>query len=295
MSTLAALCSGVSVALAVGAVSGHLPRLRLRPAPAGRASPLAVLLVQAGLPHVRPRTVLGLAGTGALAAAVVTATMTQVVALGAVPAVLVVAAPRALLRRRAARYTRERRRAWPDALAHIAAGVRAGRPLSHALVDVSLTGPPALRAPLEGLAARIQTVGLEAALASVRDLMADPVADRVVEVLMLAHAQGGGIVVQVLDDLADAVSEEVVAAEEQETLLLEGTINARAVVALPWMVLIAMTAQAGPFRDFYASPRGAAVIAVAAVMSVVGSVLVGRLSRPPEQPRVLVGVRGGGR
>ena len=51
-------------------------------------------------------------------------------------------------------------------------------------------------------------------------------------------------------------------------------INARAVVALPWGVLVALTAGRGPFRDFYQSGAGVATIAVGLVLTVAGFLLV---------------------
>jgi hypothetical protein len=45
----------------------------------------------------------------------------------------------------------------------------------------------------------------------------------------------------------------------------------------------------GPFRAFYRSTGGFVTVAVGAVMSVVGSLLIARLGRLPEEPRVLGG------
>lgn len=286
MIAIALLSTAVAVGLAAAGLGGRMPSLRRAPRPA-KPSALAVLLRRAGSPHTPSRVVAASIGA-AVVTAVVVGTLTPVRVLGLVPALLAAGAPVALLRRRATARTRAVRQAWPDALAQIRGSVRAGRPLTHALIDVSLGGPPVLRAQLTGMAARIQTVGVLPALEAVRQSVAEPVTDRVMEVLMLAHTEGGGIVLEVLDDLAAAVDAEVAAAEEVETLALEGKLNARIVFCLPWLVLVMLTARSGPFQAFYTSAAGAGIIAVGALLSLVGIVVVSRLSATPEEPRVLV-------
>lgn len=285
MSGLAALSTGVLVVLLVGLLSGGLPTLQRTTGPRG-PSRLAVQLQQAGvgwtLLQVRVAT-----AVGAVLTMVVVAAVTGIPAMAVVPGVLVLAAPQALLRRRALARVRAVREAWPDALAMIGGSVRSGRPLSHAVVDVSLDGPVALRGPMAGLAARIQTVGMVPALQAVADAVGDPVTDRVVEVLCLAHAEGGRIVTDVVADLAMSIGAEVQAGEEIDTLSLEGKLNARLVFALPWVVLVVLTARPGPFAEFYAGPGGAIVIGIGAVVSLLGVTLVSRLSRVPDEPRVL--------
>ncbi|MEO2107226.1 MAG: hypothetical protein ABGZ36_16470, partial [Actinomycetota bacterium] len=283
MSGLAALSTGVFVALLVGLLSGGLPTLQRTTGPRG-PSRLAVQLQQAGVGWT-PLQVRVATAVGAVLTMVVVAAVTGIPAMAVVPGVLVLAAPQALLRRRALARVRAVREAWPDALAMIGGSVRSGRPLSHAVVDVSLDGPVALRGPMAGLAARIQTVGMVPALQAVADAVGDPVTDRVVEVLCLAHAEGGRIVTDVVADLAMSIGAEVQAGEEIDTLSLEGKLNARLVFALPWVVLVVMTARPGPFAEFYAGPGGAIVIGIGAVVSLLGVALVSRLSRVPDEPR----------
>ena len=285
MSGLAALSTGVFVALLVGLLSGGLPTLQRTTEPRG-PSRLAVQLQQAGVGWT-PLQVRVATAVGALLTMVVVAVVTGIPAMAVVPGVLVLAAPQALLRRSALARVRAVREAWPDALAMIGGSVRSGRPLSHAVVDVSLDGPVALRGPMAGLAARIQTVGMVPALQAVADAVGDPVTDRVVEVLCLAHAEGGRIVTDVVADLAMSIGAEVQAGEEIDTLSLEGKLNARLVFALPWVVLVVLTARPGPFAEFYAGPGGAIVIGIGAVVSLLGVALVSRLSRVPDEPRVL--------
>ena len=287
---VAVLATALVAGLGAAALVGELPELssprRSGDAEEGR---LARLLRDAGSSR-RPVEVVAACVAAGLAVGALVVSITPIAALAVVPAVLVGAAPLVVLSRTATRRRRGVRAAWPDALVQVAGNLRAGRPLTHALIDLSLHGPPALREPLAGLAAGIQTVGPVPALQAVAGRVDDPVTDRVVEVLCLAHTEGGRIALDIVDDLAMAIADEVAAVEEAETLALEGTINARIVFALPWLVLVMLTARSGPFQAFYAGPRGGLVVGIGAVLSLVGVLAVSRLASVPEQPRVLAEV-----
>lgn len=295
MTVVAVVSFAVFIGLMAVALTGQLPNLRRTPGRSGSRPPgrLADLVRRAGAAYT-PVQVVGASALIGLAAGVVVASVTPVRVLAVVPALLAAATPVVMLRRRARERVRALRQAWPDALAQISGSVRAGRPLSHALVDVSLNGPAALSDPLSGMAARIQTVGLVPALHAVRATVADPVTDRIVEVLELAYTEGGRIVLDVIADLSQAVAAEVAATEEAETLALEGKLNARIVFAMPWLVLAMLTARPGPFQEFYRSSGGTLVIAAGAVISLVGIVVASRLSTTPPEPRVLITREGEG-
>jgi tight adherence protein B len=120
----------------------------------------------------------------------------------------------------------------------------------------------------------------------VRDDLADPTADRVIEVLILAYERGGSVVPAIIDDLAEATTRDMWTMEQIRTEVLEQKINSRVVFVLPWIVLIAMTARSGAFRDFYSSPPGLLVVVAGGVMSLIGIWIASRLGVQPVEPRV---------
>ncbi|MEX1280691.1 MAG: type II secretion system F family protein [Acidimicrobiia bacterium] len=181
--------------------------------------------------------------------------------------------------------------AWPDALRDLSASVAAGLSLTRSLEALATSGPPPIREAMAGYPATARALGVLPALEVVRARLADPVADRVIEVLRVAHERGGSAVPRLLADLADATGEDLRVEEEIRTESLEQRINARAVFVLPWLVLLLLCVREGPFRDFYASPAGLVVIAAGAGLSAIGAVVVGRLARREMEPRV-VGGRG---
>jgi Flp pilus assembly protein TadB len=99
------------------------------------------------------------------------------------------------------------------------------------------------------------------------------------------------VVPDILSDLAEATTRDLWTMEEVRTEALEQKINARIVFVLPWLVLVAMTARSGAFREFYASPAGVLVAVIGGVMSLVGVVIASKLGGQPPEPRVLVTTR----
>ena len=228
----------------------------------------------------------GAAGVAGMGVSLVTGSW--IVAL--FPALLVGTLPRLYYASHRRKRMAELRQAWPDGLRDLLASISAGRSLTRALEDLAESGPAPLRNAFSSFPFGARSLGTAAALEAVRDTMADPTTDRVVEVLVVAHERGGSIVIEILRDLAEATARDVWAAEETDSLSLEHKINARVVFVLPWAVLVAMTARDGPFREFYGTPLGVAVILLGGVLSVTGAIVASRLGRQPDEPRVL-GVR----
>ncbi len=287
MRLLAAVCFGIAAALLAGALIGvPLTLRRWRPRQrAGRES------WDARLRRSGARVTVVQFAAGSVAAGVATvaliATVTGSPFVGIVPALAVAAIPAAYFGRRRARTLRMVQAAWPDALRDVLASVAAGRSLLQAVHEVGDHGPEPLREPFAQISARARMMGLAAALEAAKEELADPVSDRVLEVLLLADETGGAIVTVVLADLVSSITKDLEVADQVETDGLEMRINARAVVALPWAVLVALTAGRGPFRDFYRSGAGVATIAIGLVLSLAGFLLVTRLGRTPPEPRVL--------
>lgn len=295
MTLLASLFTGLAVATAVGIALGIVPRAGTRVIDTPEVDARRQWLLQAGLGISPTRFWLASAGAGG-AAFVVFVGLTGVWTVSIVPAVLVAALPRVYFGRERARRLQAVQRAWPDGLADVVASVTAGMSLERAVVRLAEAGPEPLRMAFDRFPVLAPTIGVVPALEAIREELGDPTSDRVIEVLVLAHERGGAIVPDILRDLADATTRDLWTLEEIETESLEQKINARAVFALPWLVLVVLTLQEGAFRAFYASTGGLIVVLAGAAMSAVGMGLVARLGRDPDEPRVFGGgAAGGGR
>jgi tight adherence protein B len=286
MTLLAAIAVGTFCALLAATIGGVLPaRKPRRSRRAGREDRARLWLQQAGA-GVSPRQFVAASIGAGLVALLVLAALTGSVFVAVVPAAALAFLPRAYFGHRRSVRMRAVLAEWPDGLRDLLASISAGRSLTQAANALATTGPSTLREAFARFPELARVLGTVPALEIVKEDLADPTSDRVLEVLILAHERGGGIVRSILEDLVDATTKDLKLIEELETEGLEMRINARAVVVLPWLVLVVLTARPGAFRDFYRSGGGVATIVVAAVLSAIGVVALGRLGRDPSEGRV---------
>lgn len=187
-----------------------------------------------------------------------------------------------------ARRRRSRLRdAWPDCVDHVASAVRAGMALPEALSQLAVRGPEELRPAFDGFARDYRATGrFHVSLDALKDRLADPVGDRLVESLRIAREVGGSDLGVVLRTLSAFLREEAHTRSEMEARQ-SWTINAaRLGLAAPWVVL-AMLATRGDSLTAYNSSTGALVLVMGALVSVGAYVLMMRLGRIPQAERVL--------
>jgi tight adherence protein B len=286
MTVFAALCVGACCALAAGMLMGTMPKFRVWHRRAGGRSGVSALwLQQAGVGLTPARFWAGSIAAGCFAMILVTA-LTGSVFVALVPAVAVALVPLAYFARRRRLRLQEVQAAWPDGLRDLVASIAAGRSLTQAVSALAANGPAPLKLAFARFPESARMLGTGPALEVVKQELADPTSDRVIEVLLLAQERGGSIVRSILDDLVDATTRDLKLLEELETEGLEMRINARVVVVLPWFVLVALTARPGPFRAFYRSPGGVVTLLVAAVLTAIGVLVLGRLGKEPGEQRV---------
>lgn len=291
MRLLAGLLSGAAVALVVLAVAGlddAVLRRRPRSAAAAAASRPGLFrhFEAEGIPARRGLQV-SLAAGLATATVLWAATASAVLALVAGAGVAVL--PSSWYAARGQRREKEMRAAWPDALRGLIGALNAGRSLHEALVDLSSSGPVPLRRVFARYTELTRLAVPESeALGILRDELADAVSDRVFEVLIVASDKGSRIALKVLQDVADSATADVQLVERVATASTEHRLNAYAVMLVPWITLVLLTARPGEMRDFYASPAGGRVLVVGAVMSLGGMAIFRRLARSQPEPRVFL-------
>ena len=213
--------------------------------------------------------------------------VTRIPVVAAVPGLVVGTLPSVYFARRRSQRLNAVQQAWPDGLRDIVASVRSGASLPTAIESLARSGPLPLREAFAGFDVFARSLGVVTALDLVKQDLADPTSDRVIEVLILAHERGGQVVPEILADLAEATTRDLWTMEQVRNEALEQKINARIVFVLPWIVLLVITARSGAFRDFYSTSAGTLVVVVGGVLSVAGMVIVSRLGAQPVEPRVL--------
>jgi tight adherence protein B len=252
-------------------------------------------------PTARLRPLLATAGLGEVSVAgflvvcavcAFTATAVVLVASRTVPVALVFGAmggylPVAVLKGRARRRQREFAEVWPEAVDNLASAVRAGMSLPEALSALSERGPEPLREPFAGFALDYQVSGKFAdSLDRLKDRLADPVGDRVVESLRVAREVGGGDLGRLLRSLSGFLRDDARTRAELQSRQAWTVNGARLAVAAPWLVLLLMCFQPDVIQR-YSTGAGVIVLIGGAALCVAAYRVMVRIGRLPTERRIL--------
>ena len=244
------------------------------------------LAQEAGTPWLTGGRLVVLAFAAALGSVVAVAGITSSLVIVLSFACVAFWSPFAVLRSRRAQRARVFRAAWPDAIAALIAGVRAGLSLGECCVALVERGPQELRRGFAAFAATYRATGsFNAGLRRLRTEFSDPVADRVVVALALAHDVGGTDLVRVLRTLGDFVREDLRVRTEVQARWSWTVTAARLAAAAPWLVLLVMASRPEAALA-YTSRTGAAVVLAGAGVTVVGYRLMMRAGRLPDEGRL---------
>lgn len=244
-------------------------------------------LVQAGFEQTGPGALFAAGAVAALAAGTVTFAVGRAASVAFCFAAMAAYAPLALVRYRSRKRRRALREVWPDAVDNITSAVRAGMALPEALSQLAHRGPVELREDFAAFAEDYRTTGRFApCLDALKERLADPVADRLIEALRLAREVGGSDLGGLLRTLSAFLREDARTRAELETRQ-SWTVNAaRLSVASPWIVLAILATRGGAI-EAYDTRLGVLVLLGGAVVCVVAYRLMMYIGRLPEERRVL--------
>ena len=276
---------GVGVGLLLVWSAFHLPTTR--GSGPRRPSRTKLLLARAGLPSVSPTSFVGLCLVTAAVAGIVVQAVSATPPVAVAFAVMGAYVPVAVLAGRARRRQRELAEVWPEAVDHLTSAVRAGLSLPDALAALGTRGPEPLQPAFADFALDYQVTGrFGECLDRLKDRLADPVGDRVVEGLRVAREVGGGELGRLLRNLSGYLRDDLRTRSELEARQAWTVNGARLAVAAPWLVLLFMSFQSEVIRR-YASPGGVLVLVVGAAACVVAYRLMMRIGRLPTERRIL--------
>lgn len=257
-------------------------------APSQRRTPrLRPLLASAGLPEVTVAGFLVVCGVTGLSAATIVLVASRTAPVALVFGVMGAYLPVALVRGRAERRLRELAEVWPEAVDNLASAVRAGLSLPEALAGLADRGPEPLRPAFTGFALDYQAGGRFAdALDRLKERLADPVGDRVVESLRVAREVGGGDLGRLLRTLSGYLRDDARTRAELQSRQSWTVNGARLAVAAPWLVLLMLCFQPEVIQR-YASPTGVAILVGGATLCAVAYRVMVRIGRLPTERRIL--------
>ncbi|MGB3828551.1 MAG: type II secretion system F family protein [Ornithinimicrobium sp.] len=240
-----------------------------------------------GVRGLTPRALLSVSSVLGLVMVILAYAVTTVPAIAVAFAVMAGYLPIAYIKMRARARRAALRDVWPDVVDHVSSAVRAGLALPEALVQLAERGPEELRPAFALFADDYRATGrFSDSLDALKERLADPVADRLIEALRIARQVGGSDLGRVLRALSQFLREDARSRAELEARQ-SWTVNAaRLALAAPWLVLVMMA-----FRDSallaYREPVGVLILAVGAALSLVAYRLMIHLGRLPEEQRVL--------
>ncbi|MDQ1102792.1 type II secretion system F family protein [Nocardioides zeae] len=276
---------GVGIGLLLVWSAFVVPR---RPRSAPRTpGPLTTRLLAAGLGHVSASSLLVLCGVLGVAVAFLLQVLTRTAPVAVVMGLLAAYLPVALVGARARRRRAEFADVWPDAVDNLASAVRAGLSLPDALVALGERGPEPLRPAFAAFALDYQVTGrFSDCLDRLKERLADPVGDRVVEGLRVAREVGGGDLGRLLRNLSGYLRDDARLRSELAARQAWTVNGARLAVAAPWLVLLMMAFQGEVIRR-YATPTGTVVLVVGALVCVASYRLMTWIGRLPVERRIL--------
>ncbi|MFD5276810.1 type II secretion system F family protein [Pseudarthrobacter sp. NPDC058362] len=195
--------------------------------------------------------------------------------------------PITMLRWRARKRTALLRQLWPDVVDHLRSAIRAGLPLPEALIQLGDKGPEELRQVFREFGADYRAGGqFEGSLNKLKNRLADPVADRIIEALRLTREVGGSDLGKLLGTLAEFLRESARTRSELEARQ-SWTVNAaRLAVAAPWIVMLLLSTRPEAVQA-YNTAMGAGVLLGGLMISLACYSIMLRIGALPEDERVL--------
>ncbi|GAA1949336.1 type II secretion system F family protein [Agromyces allii] len=242
-------------------------------------------LALAGLGHVPIPVIAVVAIVFAMVLGAVVQAVMQVPTITVVALLMGAAAVPLAIGSRADRRRAANRAVWPDVVDHLVASVRSGVPLPESVGALGELGPSQTRSAFAAFDAEYRRTGnFSLCLDRLKEMLADPIADRILETLRMAREVGGTELTAVLRGLSGYLRED--AALRAEVVARQSWIRnaARLGVAAPWLLLVVLSSRHETLVA-YDSPAGAALIVVGVIVTIVAYQSMNALGRLPEERR----------
>ena len=242
-------------------------------------------LAQAGLGSVSLSAFAVVSGLGGLAVAALSFALVPVAVIALIAGVAVIALPLAMVQWRTRSRHRAARVLWPDIVDHLVSAVRSGLALPDSVVTLAHTGPAPTREAFAEFEQDYRATGnFGISVNALKDRLADPVADRILETLRMSREVGGSELTTVLRNLASYLRQEAAIRSEVEARQSWVLNAARLGVAAPWIILV-LLATRPEAAAAYNTVGGVLLIVGGLVVTLVAYRLMLALGRFPEERR----------
>ena len=242
-------------------------------------------LTQAGLESVPVAVFLMLSAIVAVMSAALCQVLLGVTAITIAAGIAGLMLPTLLVMLKAQARRKATRTVWPDVVDHLVSAVRSGLALPDSVSSLARSGPPETRDAFAGFEREYRATGsFSHAIDTLKDTLADPVADRIVETLRMAREVGGSDLAMVLRSLAAWLRQDAAIRQEAEARQSWVVNAAKLGVAAPWIILVLLASRPEAALA-YNSPSGLVVIVGGLAVSVVAYRVMIALGKLPEEKR----------
>jgi tight adherence protein B len=244
-------------------------------------------LARAGWAEVSAAGVVVLWGTGSVVVGAVVMWVVPLAVLGPLTTVATMLAGAGVLRARIERRERALRAVWPGLVDHLRQAVRSGAGVGDAVWALADVVPGELRPAFVSYQQSLEAGHtVSQSLTALKADIANPVADRIIEALRMAHEVGGPELPRILSELQTSVRADWQVRED--ALAKQAWIRAASKlgVAAPWIVLVLISGRPET-QSSYSEPAGIALLVVGAVVSGFAFKLMQKLGTLPQEKRWL--------
>ena len=240
---------------------------------------------QAGLRNVPLPVFVAVSVVIGTAVAALVFVVVPVIALAIAAGVVALALPTVIIGWKARGQRRARRALWPDVVDHLVSATRSGMALPDSVAALAHTGPAATRSAFAAFRADYEATGnFGRCLDGVKEQLADPIADRILETLRMSRDVGGTELPSVLRALAAHLRQDSAIRGEVEARQSWVLNAARLGAVAPWVILALLSTRPEAAAS-YNSSAGVALIIGGFIATLVAYRIMVALARLPEERR----------
>jgi tight adherence protein B len=180
--------------------------------------------------------------------------------------------------------------ACPEMIDILISGVQSGLSLNESLSGLAQRGPEIFKVEFERFTENLYTHGdFNRALIEVKESMAHPSFDQIVEALLIARELGGAELLTILRLLGKFIREDLSLRREIEVKQNWIKNSAHLSAAAPWILLLLLSTQPSTSQAF-STPTGLLILGAGLGITAIAYFLMNSLSRIPDPNRIFIDV-----
>lgn len=178
--------------------------------------------------------------------------------------------------------------ACPELIDILISGVQSGLSINECLTGLALRGPEFLRTDFEYFAENLYSEGnFSKALIEVKESIAHPSFDLIIEALLIARELGGAELLNILRLLSKFIREDLSLRREIEVKQSWIKNSAHLSAAAPWILLLLLSTQPSTSQAF-STPTGVLILGTGLGLTAVAYFWMNSLSRIPAPNRIFI-------